>query len=313
METAGVLMTYPMSTYLEQELDSRFDLFRLWDFPSRTKFLQQHSHSIRAVVANTTCGADAELIDSLPNLEIVSTYSVGLDKIDLVKCMERGIQVTNTPEVLTDDVADCAIGLVLATMRRICECDRFVRNGAWKKGEFGLSTKFSGKAVGIVGLGRIGSAIAKRAEAFGCPISYFSRSKKPDINYKYYSSIVDLAANCRILIVACALTEETRHIVNREVIDALGLEGILINIGRGPIVDEAELVSALLEGRLAGAGLDVFENEPEVPEQLCNLENVVLLPHVGSDTVETCQAMADLVIGNVEAHFLKKPLLTPVF
>lgn len=172
--------------------------------------------------------------------------------------------------------------------------------------------QFSGKSVGIVGLGRIGSAIAERAEAFGCPISYHSRSEKSETNYKYYSNIVDLAANSQILIVSCALTEETHHIVNREVIDALGPNGILINIGRGPHIDEPELVSALAEGRLAGAGLDVFENEPDVPEQLLGLENVVLLPHVGSDTVETSEAMADLVIKNLEAHFSNKPLLTPV-
>ncbi|MBA0800220.1 hypothetical protein Gohar_010668, partial [Gossypium harknessii] len=171
---------------------------------------------------------------------------------------------------------------------------------------------FSGKSVGIVGLGRIGSAIAKRAEAFNCSISYHSRSKKPNTNYKYYSNIVDLAADCQILFVACALTEETHHIINRKVIDALGPKGILINIGRGAHVDEPELVSALLEGRLGGAGLDVYENEPNVPEQLFSLENIVLVPHVGSDTEETSKAMADLVISNLEAHFKCKPLLTPV-
>jgi lactate dehydrogenase-like 2-hydroxyacid dehydrogenase len=175
-----------------------------------------------------------------------------------------------------------------------------------------LLFQFSSKSVGIVGLGRIGSAIAKRAEAFRCPISYHSRSQKPHTDYKYYSNIIDLATNCQILIVACALTEETHHIVNRKVIDALGPNGILINIGRGAHVDEPELVSALLEGRLAGAGLDVYENEPEVPEQLLGLDNVVLLPHVGSDTEETSKAMADLVIRNLEAYFGNKPLLTPV-
>ncbi|KAL2516173.1 Glyoxylate/hydroxypyruvate reductase A HPR2 [Forsythia ovata] len=204
------------------------------------------------------------------------------------------------------------IGLILATLRKICACDGFVRNGSWKNGDFELTTKFSGKVVGIVGLGRIGSAIAKRVEAFGCTISYHSRTKKPNTNYRYYSNIVNLAANCQILIVACSLTEETCHIVNREVIDALGPNGVLINIGRGAHIDEPELVSALLEGRLAGAGLDVFENEPEVPEPFLGLENVVLLPHVGSDTFETSKAMADLVIANLEAHFLHKPLLTPV-
>uniref|UniRef100_A0A5B6ZR27 Hydroxyphenylpyruvate reductase n=1 Tax=Davidia involucrata TaxID=16924 RepID=A0A5B6ZR27_DAVIN len=311
MEAIGVLMMCPMSPYLEQQLDKRFNLFRFWNFPQK-EFLKENSNSIRAIVGNATAGADAELIDSLPSLEIVASYSVGLDKVDLVKCKDKGIRVTNTPDVLTEDVADLAIGLILATLRRLCESDRYVRSGLWKRGDFKLTTKFSGKSVGIIGLGRIGSAIAKRAEAFGCPISYYSRSEKPDSKYKYYPNVIDLASNCHILIVACPLTNETRHIINREVIDALGPKGVLINIGRGPHVDEPELVSALVEGRLGGAGLDVFEHEPEVPEQLFGLDNVVLLPHVGSGTVETRNAMADLVIGNLEAHFLNKPLLTLV-
>ncbi|XVF26768.1 hypothetical protein REPUB_Repub14bG0047000 [Reevesia pubescens] len=313
MNNIGVLMTCPMFPYLEQQLETRFNLIKLWNHSSsKPELLKNYSSFIKAVVGNTKLGADAEIIDSLPNLEIVASYSVGLDKIDLDKCKEKGIKVTNTPDVLTDDVADLAIGLALAVLRKVCVCDHFVRSGNLITGDFGLATKFSGKSVGIVGLGRIGSAIAKRAEAFDCPISYHSRSKKQNTNYKYYSNIVDLAANCQILVVACALTEETHHIVDRKVIDALGPNGILINIGRGAHVDEPELVSALLEGRLGGAGLDVFENEPEVPEQLFGLENVVLVPHVGSDTNETSKAMADLVISNLEAHFKGEPLSTPL-
>ncbi|XP_049397159.1 uncharacterized protein LOC125861264 [Solanum stenotomum] len=312
MAKIGVLMTCPMLSYLEEELNKRFNLFRFWEASSKSEFFTRNSDSVRAVVGNAFFGAESELMDALPNLEIVSSYSVGLDKIDLVKCKERGIRVTNTPDVLTDDVADAAIGLILTTLRRICVADGFVRRGLWKNGDFELTSKFSGKLVGIIGLGRIGSAIAKRAEAFGCPISYHSRSKKPNLNYKYYSTVVDLAASSEILIVACALTEETRDIVNRKVLDALGPKGILINIGRGAHVDESELVAALIEGRIGGAGLDVYQTEPEVPEQLFGLENVVLLSHAASDTVETCTAMADLVIANLEAHFLHKPLLTPV-
>lgn len=172
--------------------------------------------------------------------------------------------------------------------------------------------QFSGKSVGIVGLGKIGSAIAKRAQAFGCAISYYSRAKKPDSKYKYYASVIDLASNCQVLIVACALTHETHHIINRDVIAALGPNGILINIARGPLIDEPELVSALLKGQLGGAGLDVLENEPEVPDQFIALDNLVLSPHVGACTAETRKALADLVIANLEAHFLNKPLLTPV-
>ncbi|KAK8489153.1 hypothetical protein V6N11_049701 [Hibiscus sabdariffa] len=313
MNNIGVLMTCPMLAYLEKQLESRFNLFKMWNLSSsKPDFFKNHSGSIKAVVGDTTVGADSNMIDSLPNLEIVASYSVGLDKIDLEKCKDKGIKVTNTPDVLTDDVADLGIGLALAVLRKICVCDHFVKSGNWINGDLGLASKFSGKSVGIVGLGRIGSAIAKRSEAFNCHISYHSRSEKPNTNYKYYSNIVDLAANCQILFVACALTEETRHIVNRKVIDALGPKGILVNIGRGACVDEPELVSALLEGRLGGAGVDVFENEPEVPEELFALENVVLVPHVGSDTEETSNAMADLVISNLEAHFKGEPLLTPV-
>nr|ABR67588.1 putative hydroxyphenylpyruvate reductase [Salvia miltiorrhiza] len=312
MEAIGVLMMCPMNSYLEQELDKRFKLFRYWTQPKQREFLAQQAESIRAIVGNSTSGADADIIDSLPKLEIVSSFSVGLDRIDLLKCKEKGIRVTNTPDVLTEDVADLAIGLMLAVLRRICECDKYVRSGAWKLGDFKLTTKFSGKRVGIIGLGRIGLAVAERAEAFDCPINYYSRSKKANTNYTYYGSVVELASNSDILVVACALTPETTHIVNREVMDALGPKGVLINIGRGPHVDEAELVSALVKGRLGGAGLDVFEKEPEVPEQLFGLENVVLLPHVGSGTVETRKVIADLVLGNLEAHFSSKPLLTPV-
>ncbi|XP_042486362.1 glyoxylate/hydroxypyruvate/pyruvate reductase 2KGR-like [Macadamia integrifolia] len=319
MENVCVMMTCPCSpsSYLKEEIDKQFKLFRYWEFANKEDFLKANAESIRAIVCNTAVGADAETIDLFPNLEIVSTFSVGLDKIDLVKCKEKGIRVTNTPDVLTDCVADTAMSLMLAIFRKICEHDRYVRSGSWAtKGDMELTTKFSGKRVGILGLGRIGSAIARRAEAFGCLISYHSRSEKSSIsnakNYKYFSSVVDMASNCDVLVVACALTSETRHIVNREVIDAVGSKGYIVNIGRGQHIDEAELVAALVEGRLGGAGLDVFEKEPEVPKELFNLENVVMLPHVGSNTWETDKDMADLVIANLKAHFLKQPLLTPV-
>ncbi|QCE08964.1 D-3-phosphoglycerate dehydrogenase [Vigna unguiculata] len=301
----AVLMTSPMHSYIEEELDKRFNLFKLWHFPSFAAFAQAHGASVRAVVGSIKVGVDAATIDSLPNLEIVSTYSVGYDHIDLRKCRERGIPVTNTPNVLTDDVADLAIALALSLFCTISHSPR--RNPAPH-----LTPKLSGKSVGIIGLGRIGMAIAKRAEAFGCPISYHSRSVKAESGYRYYSNVLDLAADSEVLVVACTLTEETRHIVNRGVMDALGPKGILINIARGPHVDEPELVSALTEGRLGGAGLDVFEKEPEVREELLRLENVVLTPHVGTDTVETCMAMGDLVIANLEAHFLGKPLVSPI-
>lgn len=315
MESLGVLLMRSMNSYLEEELGRRCKLFRLWDSPpeKRKEFLHAIAGEIRAVVPSGSTGIDADMMNELPALEIVASFGVGFDKIDLEKCREKGIRVTNTPDVLTDDTADLAIGLAICTMRQICTADRYVRSGAWKvKGDYGLASKFSGKRVGILGLGRIGLAIAKRAEAFNCTVCYHSRSKKPNTNYKYYLNLIDLASNSDVLIVACALTEETRHIINREVINALGPKGVLVNISRGYVVDEPELVKALIEGRLGGAGLEVFEHEPLVPEELFGLDNVVLQPHVGSATVETRKAMADLVLENLEAHVLKKPLLTPV-
>ncbi|WZZ69624.1 hypothetical protein YC2023_080994 [Brassica napus] len=176
-------MMCPMSSYLENELQKRFNLIRFWNFQEKSVFLETHRNSIGAVVGNASTGADAELINDLPKLEIISSFSVGIDKIDLGKCKEKGIRVTNTPDVLTEDVADVAISLILTLLRRLCECDRYVRSGKWKYGDFQLTTKFSGKSLGILGLGRIGTAIAKRAEAFSCPVSYYSRRVKPDLGY----------------------------------------------------------------------------------------------------------------------------------
>ncbi|PKA64731.1 Hydroxyphenylpyruvate reductase [Apostasia shenzhenica] len=378
MNSLGVLLTCPIDTYLEEELSRRCKLFRLWE-PSpekRKDFLRANAPEIRALVGNTVVGADAGMIDDLPALEIIATFSVGTDKIDLEKCREKGIRVINTPDCLTDDVADLAVGLAIGTLRRLCAADGFLRSGAWKSnGDYNLCSKFlniivakgiqsspprwrsseavlkrgneehreregreiyaplmwlresdregegicalplplfSGKQVGIVGLGRIGSAIANRLQAFGCQVSYHSRTEKPLSGYKYYSNIVDLAFSSDVLIVSCSLTDETRYIINRDVLDALGQQGVLVNVGRGANVDERELVLALTEGRVGGAGLDVFEHEPDVPKQLLGLENVVLLPHVGTSTSETCKIMADLVLANLEAFVQNKPLLTPV-
>ncbi|KAL5220293.1 hypothetical protein ABZP36_025006 [Zizania latifolia] len=225
MESLEVLLLDPMNEYLEQELDRRCRLVRLWESPPdrRDDFVRAHAASIRAVVGSPWFGAYAALIDSLPALEIIASFSVGVDRIDLAKCKERGIRVTNTPDVLTDDVADLAVGLAIATLRKIPQADRYVRAGQWKNhnGAFTLTTRFSSKRIGILGLGRIGLAAATRAEAFGCPISYHSRSEKPLPNYEFYTDAVDLAANCGVLIVACSLNAESHHIINRKFIDAL--------------------------------------------------------------------------------------------
>ncbi|XP_078431831.1 glyoxylate/hydroxypyruvate/pyruvate reductase 2KGR-like [Wolffia australiana] len=316
MSSPGVLIVQnPIIPHLETELWKYYTLFRLWNVPSekRTEFLLSHAQEIQAIVTNPVIGVSDEIIDALPQLEIISLCGVGLDKMNLTKCKEKRIRVTNTPDALTDDVADLAIALAIAVLRKICISDSFVRHGHYQNNRFlELSHRFSGKSVGIVGLGRIGKAVAKRAEAFGCHVSYFARSEKEDVGYKFYSSVVDLAAHSQVLVVACALTEETRHIVNRQVINALGPQGVLVNVGRGGHVDEAELVEALRDGRLGGAGLDVFEREPHPSDELLSMDNVVLQPHIGCCTRETLNDMAELVLANLEAHFLGNPLHSPV-
>lgn len=319
MESLGVLLLHPLDTYLEQELDRRCRLLRLWEVPHdrRGEFLRAHASSIRAVVigGGSGFGGNPALIDDLPRLEIIACYAVGYDCVDLTRCRERGVRVTNTPDVLTDDVADLAVGLAIAALRRIPHADSYVRAGLWKAndGHYGLTTRFSGKRVGIIGLGRIGLSIAKRVEGFGCPVCYYQRTRQDAYpNYIYLPTVHQLAANSDVLVVACSLNEQSRGIVSREVIEALGPTGVLVNVGRGAHVDEPELVAALADGRLGGAGLDVFQAEPDVPQALMALDNVVLAPHMGSGTRETRKAMADLVLANLEAHALNMPLLTPV-
>ncbi|KAJ7533000.1 hypothetical protein O6H91_13G028600 [Diphasiastrum complanatum] len=313
MATEGkptVVVTSPFFPHPSSVIESKFRVLKLWEADDKQAFLKQNADTIRGLVGIVV---SAEVIDTLPNLEIVSCFSVGIDKVDLVKCRERGIVVTNTPDVVTDETADTALALVLAAMRRICPADRYIREGLWPlKGNFPLAHKVSGKRFGIVGLGRIGSAIAKRAEGFGCSISYYARSKKSEYEYQFYESVLELAKDSDILVLACALTKETTHIVNRDVLNALGPDGTLVNIARGAIVDEPELVKVLVEGRLGAAGLDVFENEPHVPKELLSMDNVVVQSHSGTATWETRRAMADLVVRNLEAHFSGKPPLTRV-
>eukprot|EP00252_Welwitschia_mirabilis_P019687 TRINITY_DN4626_c0_g1_i1.p1 TRINITY_DN4626_c0_g1~~TRINITY_DN4626_c0_g1_i1.p1 ORF type:complete len:362 (-),score=37.93 TRINITY_DN4626_c0_g1_i1:85-1044(-) len=309
----GVLMPVRMSDYLLETLERKFKVYRLWEAKEPKSFLAEHGASVRAVVCSPIAVVSPEIFDSLSCLEVLCTSSVGLDHVDLKKCRQRNIKVANTPDVVTDDVADLAIALMLCTLRQLHVADRYVKQGLWAtNGNFKLTSKLSGKTIGIVGLGRIGLAIAKRGEAFGCKIAYNSRSKKTDLPYLYYSSIHELAKESDIFVVACPLSAETWHIIDRSVLDALGPKSVLVNIGRGSLIDETELVKALLEGRLAGAGLDVFENEPHVPQELFNLDNVVLVPHVGTATWETAKEMADLVVGNLEAYSSNKSLLTPV-
>lgn len=290
-------------------------LHKLYSCQDRDALLAERGPHVTAVATSSFAGFSPDLFDKLPKLEIIGCFGVGVDGIPVQEAKARGIHVTNTPDVLTDDVADLALALILAVSRRICEADRYVRDGLWpQKGMMPLTRKVNGKTVGILGMGRIGAAIARRAAAFDCRIAYHSRKPKPGCppEYKYCGSPVELARASDFLVAVCPLTDETRHIVGREVLDALGPKGTLINVARGAVVDEPELVRALAEGRVAGAGLDVFENEPEVPEELRRMGNVVLLPHVGSGTEETRGDMGDLMLANLKAHFAGEPLLTPV-
>ncbi len=267
---------------------------------------------IRAIAGSGESKVSRELIAQLPKLEVISVFGVGYDGVDVAAARERGISVTNTPDVLNDEVADLAIGLAIAVARRIPQADRYVREGKWPGGPMPLARKMSGARLGIVGLGRIGNAIAKRAEAFGMTIAYTSRNARPESSYRYFPSAEALAAEVDFLVVITPGGAGTRKLIDAKVLKALGKDGYLINVARGSVVDEAALIEALQNGTIAGAGLDVFENEPNVPAALIALDNVVLTPHVGSATWQTRHAMGDLAFGNLVAHFAGKPLLSPV-
>jgi hydroxypyruvate reductase len=269
--------------------------------------------SIRAITGGGESQVPRALMEKLPALEMISIMGVGYDKVDVAAAIERRIPVTHTPDVLNDEVADLAIGLMLSVARRIPLADRYVREGQWvAKGAMPLARKMSGARLGIVGLGRIGNAIAKRAAAFGMDISYTTRTERKDSPYRYVPSAKELAGQVDFLVLITPGGEGTRKLVNAEVLQALGPQGFLINVARGSVVDEQALVTALQQGVIAGAGLDVFENEPNVPQALREMDNVVLTPHMASATKETRQAMADLALNNLKAHFAGKPLLTPV-
>jgi hydroxypyruvate reductase len=273
---------------------------------------EQPRDSIRAIAAGGESRVDAALIAGLPALEIISVMGVGYDGIDVAAAKARGVVVTHTPDVLNDDVADLAIGLMLATSRQIAAADRFVRAGQWSDGPMPLARKMSGARLGLVGMGRIGQAIAARATAFGMPVAYTARSAKPQLSYRYLASALALAAESDFLVVITPGGAGTRKLIDAPVLEALGKKGILVNVARGSVVDETALIDALERGVIAGAGLDVFENEPHVPERLRALPHVVLTPHVGSATGQTRQAMADLAMNNLRARLAGEAPLTPV-
>jgi hydroxypyruvate reductase len=267
---------------------------------------------IRGIAASGEARVTRELMAALPALEVISVFGVGYDGVDVMAARERGIPVTNTPGVLTDEVADLALALMLSVARRVPQADRFVRAGLWPSGPFPLTRKVSGARLGIVGLGRIGLAIARRGEALGMSIAYTSRSAKAGVPHRYFPTAQALAAEVDFLVAITPGGAATRKLIDAQVLRALGPNGYFINVARGSVADEAALVEALQNGWIAGAGLDVYENEPHVPAALLALDNVVLTPHMASGTVQTRQAMADLALANLKAHFAGQPVLTLV-
>jgi len=312
-----LLQNLKLMPALEQRLAVAFDVHRLSDEPDRAAFLAAHGGEFVGLVTSAAVGASAELIGALPKLRVISSFGVGLDKLDVAAAAQRGIAVGYTPDVLNDCVADLAFGLMLDAARGLSAADRYVRRGAWRgagspaQAPFPLGRKVSGARLGIVGLGRIGSTIARRASGFEMAVRYHNRRPVPDVPWAYEASLLSLATWCDYLVVIAAGGAGTKHLINEAVLDALGPQGFLINVARGTVIDEAALVRALADKRIAGAGLDVFENEPNVPEALMALDNVVLLPHIASATVETRQAMADRVYENLETFFREGRLVSP--
>ena len=314
MKNIAVLQVGPLMPTVQESIRRDYRAVRLPDAgPEREGFLQEHAASFEIAVTSGKFGVGTELMRALPNLRAVINFGVGYDTTDIAQAAERGITVSNTPDVLNDCVADTAVALYLDVLRKTSAADRYVRRGDWlSQGNFPLATKASGRRVGILGLGRIGRVIARRLEGFDCDISYHSRNPVADVAYRYAASPVELAAGCDVLIVAAAGGPGSARLVDADVIEALGPDGYLVNIARGSVVDEEALVAALLAGRLAGAGLDVFVEEPKVPEDLLGLDNVVLLPHLGSGTHETRADMAELTLANLRSYITTGSVLTAV-
>jgi lactate dehydrogenase-like 2-hydroxyacid dehydrogenase len=285
---------------------------RAWEAPDVDDELARVGPTVRGVASTYAAPVDATLFDRLPRLEIVAHFGVGYDTVDVAAAAARGIVVTNTPDVLTEEVADTALGLLLCTVRELPQADRYLRAGLWARGPYRLTDTLQGKTVGIFGLGRIGKAVARRCEAFGVDIAYHGRTRQPQVPYRYCASLLELAGEADVLMVTAPATAETRDAVDAGVLAALGPTGVLVNVARGSLVDEAALVRALGSGTIRGAGLDVFAREPQVPEELLAMDNVVLLPHVGSASVATRNAMATLVAQNLVSWFAGRGPLTPV-
>lgn len=311
MNKPEIVVIAPLPPFFAKPLHEHFIVHDLHGAQDRRAFIDEVSPRVRAMVAFGGSQISADQLNNFPHLEMVAVFGVGYDGIPLAACELKKIKVTNTPDVLNDEVTDTTLALTLMTLRQFAETQKFVERGDWLKGQYPLTRSLWGKTVGIIGLGRIGKAIATRLEAFKTRVVYHGRSKQ-DVEYRFYPSLVEMARDVDVLIAITPGGAGTKHLVNAEVLSALGPEGYFINVARGSVCDEQALVAAIENKTIAGAGLDVFEGEPRVPEALFNRPNVVLFPHVASATLETRTAMGNLVIENLRLHFEGKPVKTLV-
>lgn len=312
MSKPTVLLMGPIYEPKQKELEAAFECHHLWQAADPARLMAELAPRCEIVVTNGGRGMKAAEMDALPRLKLIACFGVGVDATDVPHATSKGIAVTNTPDVLTEDVADMALALLLATVRKIAQGDRFVRDGRWLKGGMGVTHSLQKRRVGIVGLGRIGRAIANRCVAFNCEIGYTGPNQKTDTDWPYFADTVSLAKWADIVIAACPGGPSTLRTVSRQALQALGPDGIFVNIARGSVVDQAAMIELLASGALGSAGLDVYDDEPRVPAELIALDKVVLHPHQGSATFTTRAAMGQLVIDNVAAFVAGKPLVTPV-
>jgi lactate dehydrogenase-like 2-hydroxyacid dehydrogenase len=311
MHKERVLRLGEITPAADEALAARFEVHR-FTADGIPAILEQYGPRIRAIATRGREPTTAALIDQLPALEIIANFGVGYDTIDLPAAVRRGVIVTNTPGVLDDEVADFAVGLLLATVRRLPQADRWLRTGQWLKAPFPLSPSLRDRTVGIVGMGRIGQRIAKRITAFEVPVVYHARHPRPGLPWRYYSTLLEMAREVDTLVLVVPGGPGTRHLVNADVLAALGPRGILLNVARGSVVDEEALVRALRDGTILGAGLDVFADEPRVPAALLDNDNVVVLPHIGSASHRTRGLMGQMVVDNLMSWFDGGKPLTPV-
>lgn len=307
-----ILVLTPIYAPALAELEREYTVHKLWTARDPDAYIKQVSERVRGMVTTGLAGFSRHHLEALPKLEIIACFGIGHEAMDLAAAQARGVVVTNTPHPIAQSVADLALGLIIAVMRRICEGDRYVRAGKWPQGPFGTGRELGGKTCGIIGLGQIGSGVAKRAEVFGMSVCYHGPSPKQDVAYPYHADLETMARLSDCLVVTCPQTPATRGMVNARILEALGPEGFLINVARGAIVDEPALIAALNNGKIAGAGMDVFRDEPHVPAELVAMENVVMVPHIGSTTREVREMRTARLLANLHAHFSGVPVPDPV-